>query len=321
MKDGDSTHVDIEKLKVRYARRVKRFAEMTTLALKPHQLFPPRPLLEAEHLLPDRNVLVRTDTPVGSMGSCFAREIGEYLIENGFNYVRRGVSGTKVHGSAPWERVFSTACMRQEIERAFSQFDPELYTSESGQVTDPHRKQIYFDSAETADSEIAAYQDHARQALTDSKVFILTLGLSEVWFNAQTGKYYAEALPARFHNPNRDDFKLLSPQENVANLRRAVSLLKQQNAAVEIVLTVSPIPMRATFFPRSAVVSNNVSKASLIYAAHIISEEFDFVHYFPSYEIVQYLLEDPYQWDYRHVTDDAIEFIMSCFRTTFVDSA
>src|SRR5690606_18875302 len=108
------------------------------------------------------------------------------------------------------------------------------------------------------------------------------------------------------------------PQENTGNLRNAIEVLSANNPSVQIVLTVSPIPLRATYMDRSVVVSNAVSKASLLWAAHEISAENERVHYFPSYEIVKELLDAPYAPDNRHVTQEAVTEVMRLFSNCFV---
>lgn len=309
---------DIERIKLRYSRRKKRITELKILGLGEQQLFPPRALLQPEHLLLQKTPLINRDTPVGSMGSCFAREIKKYLVRKEFNYVQYGEGRDVEHGSARWNRVYNTGCIRQEIGRAFGEFEPELLPAEDGSVIDPHRKGVRFESREQAAAELESYKSEARSALLDSRVFVITLGLSEVWQNKNSGAFYAEAPPLDVFDAERDVFRLIPPEENSANLRSAVTLLKANNPGVDIIVTVSPVPLRATFMPRSALVSNNVSKAALIWAAHEITEELEYVHYFPSYEIVQYLAERPFEWDFRHVRTETVERIMAIFHDYFV---
>jgi hypothetical protein len=309
---------DVDRTQLRFSRRLKRITEVGLLDLQPHQVFPPRSLMETTSLLPEPVGLIGRDTPVGSMGSCFAREIRDYLIAEDYNYVQQGEGKDAEHGSAPWNRIYNTGCILQEIKRAFGEFEPDLLTGPDGRVYDPHRKQASYASAEIAAAEMALYRDQAKQAFLDSEVFVFTLGLSEVWYNDQTGSIYAEAPPKAVYDHHRDKFKILSPEENTSNLDAALRLLKAYNPNIQIVITVSPVPLRATFVQRSAMISNTVSKASLVWAAHEIARDLEYVHYFPSYEIVQYMIDDPFEWDFRHVKRDTVAQIMSIFHTAFV---
>ncbi len=316
----DHPDTDEQKNRKRFERRVAKFSERTILGLSTKQIYPPAILMDLAAILPERLPLIDRKTPVASMGSCFAREIRNHLVEHDYNYVQYGEGRVARHGSAPWERVYNTGCIAQEIARAFGAFEPDRMATGDGRIIDPHRKGIAFDNAAIAETQLVTYAGQARSALMDARIFIVTLGLSEVWYNRQNGKIYAEAPPRDAYDASRDDFRLLAPHENTDYLKRAFTLLRQNNPEVEIILTVSPVPLRATFFKRSAIVSNTVSKASVIFAAHEISRQFDFVHYFPGYEITHTLIKEPFDWDLRHVRKEAVKVIMAAFEQTFVHS-
>lgn len=65
----------------------------------------------------------------------------------------------------------------------------------------------------------------------------------------------------------------------------ALDLLNQLGKK-DILLTVSPVPIEATFTTHNAVIANSYSKSVLRVAAEILTKSFDNVDYFPSYEIV-----------------------------------
>ena len=52
--------------------------------------------------------------------------------------------------------------------------------------------------------------------------------------------------------------------------------------------------------------------------AHVISQEYANVSYFPSYEITQYLAKEPFGWDGRHVNKTTVDLIMSLFVRTYL---
>ena len=287
---------DFEHVSRKFNRRLKRFSELKILGLKRNQVYPPTVLKSPEYVLPERRTLINKSTPVGSMGSCFAREIKKYLEEKKFNYVHRGEGKHAEHGSAPWDRVFNTACILQEIQRAFGEFEVTFLKMNDGRIADPFRKGVTFDSKEQAEKECLTYVEAARSAFLDSRIFIFTLGLSEVWYDRSSGKVFAEPPPYDLYDSNRHAFKLLSPSDNVRNLSKAVEILKKNNPEIDIIITVSPIPLRATFFKRSAIVSNNISKSSLIFCTHEILSKYNYVHYFPAYEITHHLIDDPFEW-------------------------
>lgn len=140
---------------------------------------------------------ITRSTPVSSAGSCFAMEIAHQLQADGFNYViaeRNHAGGSAlgedapVDASAAWGIIFNTPSFRQLVERAFGLRElPKILwsgqTSEGGRelYMDPFREGIEFETPEGFLAEYAAHQLAARTALLQAKVFIITLGLNEVW--------------------------------------------------------------------------------------------------------------------------------------------
>ena len=59
----------------------------------------------------------------------------------------------------------------------------------------------------------------ATRALFDAAdVFITTVGLSDIWYDAPTGKVFWCAVPAAQHDPSRHRFRVSTVDENQANL-------------------------------------------------------------------------------------------------------
>lgn len=303
----------------KFRRRMRRISDGAIADLREYQWFHPPDLLEARHILAESVQLIDKKTAIGSLGSCFAREIKDYLQVNNYNYnyIEYGEGRLSGHGSAPWERVFNTGCIRQELERCMHGRTGRYTIGHDSRYYDLARKNAVFDTREDAENEGRYYVECAKAAVQESDIFIITLGLSEVWCDMANEEFMAEAPPASAYQSARHSCRLLSPDENIENLRCALQHLWSTNPALKVILTVSPVPLRATFFPRSALISNNVSKASLIYASHVICDEFDDVMYFPSYEITQGYLSQPFDWDGRHVTKDAVDVIMKLFMTKF----
>jgi len=89
---------------------------------------------------------------------------------------------------------------------------------------------------------------------------------------------------------------------------------------VKILLTVSPVPLVATYEKRHVLVSNTVSKSVLRVAADEVERAFDNVIYFPSYEIITSPANSGkyYQDDLRRVTDIGIDHVMRVFSKHFL---
>ena len=83
-----------------------------------------------------------------------------------------------------------------------------------------------------------------------------------------------------------------------------------------MILTVSPVPLDATFRDMDIIIANNFSKSVLVSAAHeiIANEAKDYCYYFPSYEIVMNSdRQKTWRDDFRHVQPEMVDFILRKF--------
>ena len=109
---------------------------------------------------------------------------------------------------------------------------------------------------------------------------------------------------------------LLSIDETISLLDTAYHRLKQFNAKLKIIFTISPVR-----HIRDGVIENNRSKARLIEAVHHLINKFPGLYYFPAYELVIDVLRDYrfYDIDMVHPNYAATEFVMEKFRENFID--
>jgi len=66
-----------------------------------------------------------------------------------------------------------------------------------------------------------------------------------------------KAVPKEKFDESTHGFKVLSLEENLANMEKMVKLIQQYNPRARIVFTLSPVPLRATFRPASCVTANS----------------------------------------------------------------
>ena len=85
------------------------------------------------------------------------------------------------------------------------------------------------------------------------------------------------------------------------------------------VMTVSPISLETTFTPDDVAVATMRSKSTLVAAAQETAQNYDFVDYFPSYEIVS-LSDRAAVWrpDGRHIQSEFVGKIMGLFVDTYM---
>jgi len=82
-----------------------------------------------------------------------------------------------------------------------------------------------------------------------------------------------------------------------------------------VLLTVSPVPLIATYEPTHVLTATTYSKSVLRVAAGTLARELDWVDYFPSFEIITGSFNGGayYQDDAREVTDAGVAHVMRCF--------
>ena len=142
---------------------------------------------------------------------------------------------------------------------------------------------------------------------------VVTLGTNHVYRLKATGEI-VDNCQKRPQNLFTEE--VLSVDECYSYLANAVDLLREKNAEVKIIVTVSPIRYRKYGYHGS-----QLSKATLLLAADRLAGTYpDIVRYFPAYEIVNDELRDYrfYQPDMLHPSEQAVEYIWQRFSETFL---
>ena len=152
--------------------------------------------------------------------------------------------------------------------------------------------------------------------ISQCRVVIITLGLVEVWRDNVANVFINRLIPSMHSTyPERYELHLTNFIENLSNLERIHGLLSQfGHQDVQIVVTVSPVPLEATFSGEDVVIANTYSKSLLRAVAQEWAVAHKNVHYFPSYEIVQNSDRSlTWEEDMRHVKGKVVRHIMSLF--------
>ena len=279
--------------------------------------------------------LIDKSTRIVSAGSCFATELAHSLQKTGYNYVVKEQNkgkpgsyeflgrGTELpNSSAAWGVIFNTPSFRQLVEKAFDvRVLPKILWTQDYQgklrYLDPFRENIGFESPEAYEANYQEHLDAARAAFLEMEVFVITLGLNEVWYFRADGSVFSRS-PWKTA-PSLVGHRVMTVQENVEDLVRMREILKAHNSKVEIICTLSPIALHATFRgdTEHVVTANAHSKAVLRVAAEEFSGRFSDVHYFPSYETVTTSTERPWTADQRHVSEIAVGNVMRLFHQMF----
>jgi hypothetical protein len=279
---------------------------------------------------------VTKSTPIVSMGSCFAREVKLYLMRHGYNYLCEETERpAALHASCAWERVYNTFSMRQIFDYTFDDDWEMRWYEANGLFQDSVRNNIYYSSHEEAVRDFANHRRLSAQVLKACDLFVLTLGLTEIWQSNVTGKVwpspagvYAKVNPEAFLK--EFEFRVSTFEENLDNLNAIVERFHAHNPDATLLLTVSPVSLLATRRTDVDLFSANInSKATLRAVADVVLREYDFVQYFPSYEITTVIAPThnipPFDLNHpmgpNHVHDGVVDLIMKTFEAIHLEQS
>ena len=249
--------------------------------------------------------MVTPETRITAFGSCFAANISNWLAARNYSVLTRD-QGSNAYVVKCGEGMVNSFVIRQQFEWAFEgkRFEQELWHGYS--------------------AESYGYDEDVRRATFDifskTDLFVLTFGLSEVWYDEVTGGVFWRSIPQDVYDPARHKFRVTTVEENKANIRAIHDLIRKHRPDAKIICTLSPVPLIATFRPVSCISANSVSKAVLRVALDELMRELGpegadegVLHYWPSYEIVTDVFHSPFKQDRRHLPRGVLDYIMMLF--------
>lgn len=276
-------------------------------------------------------------------GSCFAQHVARTMADAGFNHlitetvhpiIRPKVARAHQYGvfSARYGNVYTARQLLQLLHRAYGLFTPQVacWPAPKGApgVVDPFRPQIQpggFLSAAELEADRAVHFAAVRRAIEQMDIFVFTLGLTEGWADRRDGAVYpiAPGVAGGTYDPETVGFVNFDETETYADLAAALEFIRDKNPRVKVILTVSPVPLNATYEPRHVLVSTTWSKAVLRLAAEKATRAFADCVYFPSYEIITspHVQGRYYAEDRREVTEAGVSHVMRLFRKHFTEGA
>ena len=245
--------------------------------------------------------LFDSGSSIVAFGSCFASHISEYLFQLGYNVSTKRKNLAYISNMG--DGIVNTFAIRQQFEWAWDNRQPQV------------------DLWHGYDAKALGYDEEVRletrTLFDEAECFIITLGLSEVWCDAPTGEVFWRAVPKEHFDPSRHQFRVTTQRENLDNVRAIHAIIRAHRPDAKIVLTLSPIPLTATFRPISCLVADGASKAILRAALDEFFSEAQAgdpnLYYFPSYEIALRCFEAPYMEDRRHVHKHVLDLNMAVF--------
>jgi hypothetical protein len=245
---------------------------------------------------------ITVNSQITSFGSCFATNISNYLSLRNYSVMNKAEDAGRAYVVACGEGMVNSFVILQQFQWAWEdkKFDQELWHG-------------YDAESYGYDPEV---QRQTREMFDKTDVFILTFGLSEIWYDEVTGNVFWRTIPKDVYDPQRHKFRVSTVEENADNMREIHDLIRKNRPDAKIIYTLSPIPLQATFRDNSCITSNAVSKGIMRVAIdQVVREKRDegALHYWPSYELITDAFSQPYKHDRRHPEGDVLEYIMMLF--------
>lgn len=240
-----------------------------------------------------------------SIGSCFSTMIGEKLAERKFPVLNN-----------PFGTIFNPLSIANLLEDSALEMpvNTDLMLVRDGLYLHfgMHSDVVAY-SQDSLERLIQKKQQQVKNSLEHASLLLVTFGTAWVYEYGEKGQIVANC-----HKQPADLFekRLLHPDEIQKAFSSFLNILREINPNIRVILTVSPV--RHT---RDGIPENQLSKSVLRLAAHDLTETYDFVSYFPSYEIMMDELRDYrfYKEDLVHPNAQAEDYIWQRFKTAWID--
>ncbi|MBL4594556.1 MAG: GSCFA domain-containing protein [Flavobacteriales bacterium] len=251
--------------------------------------------------IPKSDFTISHEQSILLIGSCFAQNIGEKLIDNKFNV-----------NINPFGIIYNPISVINEINRIINNqlyTEKELIQFNEKWISFHHHGSFSSTNKVTCLEQINTSLNEAHDQLKQSKTVFITVGSAWVY------EYPDVGIVANCHKiPNKQFAKRLL---SVKEILSAFDNVKESLKNINIVFTVSPVR-----HIKDGLHENNLSKSILHLAINNLVEQNDNYHYFPAYEIVIDELRDYrfYKDDLVHPTDLAINYIWNKFSECYFSS-
>tara|TARA_R110001583_G_scaffold177606_1_gene333201 strand:- start:2370 stop:3383 length:1014 start_codon:yes stop_codon:yes gene_type:complete len=271
-----------------------------------------------------------------TVGSCFARNVEQSLIGNNVDVIGSeftlandillgtvGAMNNKVNARSVLNK-YSTLSICEEFDRVLNNkvIKDNGFISLDGELwIDPQLASVLKPLTFNELSEVREKVNDIIKQVVDADVVFVTLGLNEVWFDKLTETYLNSSPPPSLMRTKDPRFEFSTPNFEIVyeNLKKFVELVRENSKKdVKFVVTVSPVPLSTTWTSADIVVANTISKSTLRVCAERLTQDFDGVDYFPSFEMVT---NSPklaaWQNDKLHVAKPMVDFVIDNFMSTY----
>tara|TARA_R110002167_G_scaffold5074_5_gene23813 strand:+ start:113 stop:1504 length:1392 start_codon:yes stop_codon:yes gene_type:complete len=296
------------------------------------------PSVNVEPLIKTAPIIFKNSL-VATAGSCFAQHIAKTLQREGLNYYiaeNQPINLSKEKAtllnygvfSCRYGNIYTPRQLLQLIKRAYCDFEPEeiSWTAKSGKLIDPYRPNIgeEFDCIEDLIESQLLHLKHVREMFENLDVFVFTLGLTECWLNIKDGSVYPVAPGVVSHHSDHSNYQFhnFSHREVMEDMSDFLQLLHKVNRKAKVLLTVSPVPLIATYENEHVLSATTYSKSVLLSVANGLAQSYEHVTYFPSYEIItgSFNRGSYFEDNLRTVRPEGVAHVMRVFMNYLTES-
>jgi hypothetical protein len=245
-------------------------------------------------------------TPVMFIGSCFASEIGQQMLDGKLPVLIN-----------PFGTVYNPQSVSNTIEfiienKKFSEED--LFKTNGQYISFFHYTDFSSDDPEKCLIRINEMTEKAHAFLSTARFLFITFGTARVFKFRETGEVVSNC-----HKMPSDLFtrELLTVDYIVDRWKNTLEKLKEFNRQLKVIFTISPVRHW-----KDGAHGNQVSKSVLFLAVEELIKHPVSPEYFPAYELVMDDLRDYrfYNDDMLHPSVSAVNYIWEAFSGCYLDS-
>jgi hypothetical protein len=199
---------------------------------------------------------------------------------------------------------------------------------EDGRWVDAQRPTMFSAGFASPDAVLAERTTHltaVRRMFAECSVFIFTLGLTEAWVSTEGDAVFplAPGIVAEDVTGGSYGFHNFTYEEVMRDIAEFVAMFGTINPTAKCILTVSPVPLVATYTAEHVLVATTYSKAVLRAVCGAAEAAWENVYYFPAYEIItgHYNGGSYYDANKRTIAPAGVAHVMDVFRATYLSRA
>ena len=278
--------------------------------------------------------ILKTDK-IAAAGSCFAQHITRKMQERqGFSVMQCELPPPSLSPNQAalfgynqytcrYGNVYTARQMVQLIKEAYGLVEnPEPVWERDGRFFDSMRPTMEPGGLASSKEVIALREYHlacVREMIESMDILVFTMGLTETWMHKETEWVFPTAPGTVAGKFNSVDYEFVNFDYTTvrADMMQLIEIIQRFNRSdnFRMLVTVSPVPLTATYEKQHVLSATVYSKSVLRSVAGSLEKELPFLDYFPSYELVSSHWSRGvfFQSNLRSVDPAGVDVVMKAF--------